>query len=105
MSRDFLVEEALRRREVFENLEKYLQKVKEAVKSVDKDAEIYLFGSVVEKTHTFSSDIDILVATDKDPALILATLWKAGIKTPFEIHVQKHEKAQLYKQRAKTQQL
>ncbi|MCX8201449.1 MAG: nucleotidyltransferase domain-containing protein [Candidatus Caldarchaeum sp.] len=88
--------EALRRREIFENLEKYLTKIKQTVEAVDQKAEIYLFGSVAEGTHTYSSDIDILVVTRIEPAAIHAELWKAGITTPFEIHVQPPEKAKQY---------
>ncbi|MCS7110309.1 MAG: nucleotidyltransferase domain-containing protein [Candidatus Caldarchaeum sp.] len=88
--------EALRRRKIFENLEKYLTKIKQTVEAVDEKAEIYLFGSVAEGTHTYSRDIDILVATRTEPAVIHAELWKAGITTPFEIHVQTPEKAKNY---------
>jgi hypothetical protein len=41
---DPLVEEALRRRAIFDNLEKYLARLKEIVQGVDPDAEVYLFG-------------------------------------------------------------
>ncbi|MDW7978480.1 MAG: nucleotidyltransferase domain-containing protein [Candidatus Caldarchaeum sp.] len=90
MSDDILVKEALRRREVFENLDKHLETVKQVVKTVDPGAEVYLFGSVLEGTHTLSSDVDILVATDANPAVVHAELWKAGIKPTFEIHVHTH---------------
>ena len=62
---------------------------------------MYLFGSTAEKRHTYSSDIDILIITKKDPARVQCELWKTGIKDPFEIHVQPPEKLQLYKTKAK----
>ncbi|MGB9660338.1 MAG: nucleotidyltransferase domain-containing protein [Nitrososphaerales archaeon] len=49
---------------------------------------MFLFGSVAENTHTISSNIDVLIVTDVEPAKVHFELWKAGIKEPFEIHVQ-----------------
>jgi len=81
------VEEAKRRAEIFRDLEKYLGVIAEAVKEIDGDAEVYLFGSVAEGRHTLSSDIDVLVVTDKPPGEVLAKLWERGVEDPFEIHV------------------
>jgi predicted nucleotidyltransferase/regulator of replication initiation timing len=71
---DPLVEEALRRRAIFDNLEKYLARLKEVVQGVDPDAEVYLFGSVAEKRHGYSSDIDILIITEKERIEVLEAL-------------------------------
>lgn len=101
MSRELLVKRALDRQETFRNLPKYLGIIKQTIQNLDSKAEIYLFGSVAEKKHSYSSDIDILVITTLSPANVLSDLWKAGIKEPFEIHVHTAEKADLYKQRAK----
>ena len=60
-----------------------------------------MFGSVAEKEHNLSSDIDILIITRMYPARIYSELWKAGIKEPFEIHVYAPEKADFFKTRAK----
>lgn len=62
---------------------------------------MYLFGSTPEKRHTYSSDIDVLIITEKEPARVHFELWKAGIKDPFEIHVQPREKLHLYRRKAK----
>jgi predicted nucleotidyltransferase len=62
---------------------------------------VYLFGSTPEKRHTYSSDIDVLIITKKEPARVHYELWKAGIKEPFEIHVQPPEKLHLYRRKAK----
>lgn len=91
----------MRRREVFKNLEKYLKVIKEVVEKLDPDADIYMFGSVVEGKNNFSSDVDILIITKLYPAKIHSELWKAGIKEPFEIHVQTPDKIALYGARAK----
>jgi len=68
---------------------------------LDSHAEAYLFGSVAENRHTYSSDIDVLIVTRAEPAIVHFELWKSGIKEPFEIHVQPPEKTDPYKRRAK----
>jgi len=62
---------------------------------------MFLFGSVAENTHTISSDIDVLIVTNVEPAKVHFELWKAGIKEPFEIHVQPPKKVYFYQRRAK----
>lgn len=101
MSHKILVEVALKRREVFSKLQEYLRVIKDVVCKLDSKAEVYMFGSVAEKNYNYSSDIDILVITRVHPANVLLELWKAGIKDPFEVHVQTPEKAVFYKTRAK----
>ena len=99
--RKLLIKEAKRRAEIFKNLDKYLKKITEIVKELDKNAEVYLFGSVAQGKHLLSSDIDILVVTNLAPAKVLAILWEKGIKDPFEIHVVTKEMLEIYKRRAK----
>ena len=98
--RKLLVEEAKRRAEIFGNLDKY-QKIVEIVKELDRNAEVYLFGSVAEGKHLLSSDIDILVVTNLAPREVLAILWERGIRDPFEIHVVTKDMLEIYKGRAK----
>lgn len=100
-SNDIILKDALKRKEIFTNLGKYLETIKEVVHKMDPDAEVFLFGSVAENTHTLSSDIDVLVVTRLEPARVYFELWKSGIKDPFEIHVQPPEKVILYQRRAK----
>ena len=97
MPHEILVKTALKRQEAFRNLGKHLKTIKETVNELDPQAEVYLFGSVAEKKHNYSSDIDILIITKLHPAMIHAELWKAGIKEPFEIHVHPPEKAAFFK--------
>ncbi len=101
MSHKILVDAALKRRKAFEKLPEYLRTIKDTVCKLDPKAEVYIFGSVAEKNYNYSSDIDILIITRGHPAQVLSELWKAGIKDPFEIHVQTPEKAMFYKTRAK----
>jgi len=96
-----LVEEAKRRAEIFRDLDKYLKKIVEIVKELDRNAEVYLFGSVAEGKHLLSSDIDILVVTNLAPGKVLAILWEKGIKDPFEIHVATKEMLKIYRRRSK----
>ena len=100
-SEELLVKEAKRRAEVFRNLNRYLRILASVVEQIDDKAEVYLFGSVAEGGHLLSSDIDVLVVTDKSPAEVLKKLWEAGIKDPFEIHVATEEQLKLYKAKAK----
>jgi len=101
MSSEVLLKRALERREVFRNLEKHIQTIKEIVSKIDPKAEVYIFGSAANNKHTYSSDIDTLIITVAQPARVHVELWKAGIKEPFEIHVQPPERADLYRRRAK----
>lgn len=96
-----IIREAIRRREVFDNLEKYMKIIKEVVQEIDPYAEAYLFGSVAENRHTYSSDIDVLIITDIDPKIMISALWRAGIEDPLEIHIHKREKLVLYEKSAK----
>ena len=71
------------------------------MRSIDENAEVYLFGSVAEGRYVLSSDIDILVDTGRSPGEVLAALWEKGIKEPFEIHVINKDMLKIYERRAK----
>lgn len=101
MSNELLVKTALRRQEAFKNLAKHLQTIKSTVHKLDPEAEVYMFGSVVTKRHSYSSDIDILVITKLYPAEVYSELWRAGIRDPFEIHARSPEEAAFYRARTK----
>jgi len=95
-----LIQRGLERQKIFRNLEKYLSIIKTVIKQLDSTAIIYLFGSVAEKTHTYRSDIDILIITNQEPAIIHKALWNAGIKEPFEIHIHTSEYAPVFTNRS-----
>lgn len=101
MADRLLIEDAKRRQEVFKNLDKYLAVIKYVVKSLDPDAEVYLFGSVAEGRHILTSDIDVLVITTINPGVVLEKLWRAGIGDPFEIHVRSPDMLPLYRRHSK----
>jgi predicted nucleotidyltransferase len=101
MSHEILVKAALKSQEGFKNLAEHLETIKTTVHKLDPKAEIFIFGSVAEKNYNYSSDIDILIISKLHPANILLELWKAGIRDPFEIHVQTPEKAVNYRKRTK----
>jgi len=90
---DIMVEEAKRRREIFGNLDRYLTGILNVVKAYDGDAEVYLFGSVLESRHLLSSDIDVLIVTDIHPGRMLSILWREGFEDPFEFHIISRERA------------
>lgn len=100
-SEKLLVSESKRRAQIFNNLDKYLKMIVDAVKMLDRDAEVYLFGSVADGKYLLSSDIDILLVTEMPPGKAIAELWKSGITDPFEIHVITKNAYELYRRRAK----
>jgi predicted nucleotidyltransferase len=96
-----LIDEALRRKRVFAELDKWLRVIKERVLEVDPCAEVYLFGSVAEGRYTYSSDIDVLVVTDRGVEEVLPRLWEAGVGDPLEIHVRPRSTLEQYRRRGK----
>jgi predicted nucleotidyltransferase len=98
---EHLVKDALRRREIFSNLGMYLERLKEIVLRVDPKAEVYLFGSVAEGKHNYSSDVDILVVTEEDKLRILEAIAKEEFAKIFEIHVRKPGETAWYKKMTK----
>ena len=72
MSEELLVREAKLRAEVFKNLPKYLEAIVKVARELDENAEVYLFGNVVNRKHLLSSDIDVLIATNKPPEEVLS---------------------------------
>ena len=101
MSERIIVREALRRREVFTKLEKWLELIASVVKQLDPEAEVYLFGSVAEGRYNLSSDIDVLVVTEEEPPRVIAELVKRGVGDPFEIHVVRQRYVQTYAERSR----
>jgi predicted nucleotidyltransferase len=101
MSHEILLRTALRRREAFRRLTEHLDAIKKTIHKLDPKAEVFIFGSVAEGRYNYSSDIDILIVTGVNPANVHYELWRAGIRDPFEIHVQTPEKAVFYEKRAK----
>jgi predicted nucleotidyltransferase len=100
MSYDIIVQTALERQEAFRSLTKHLKTIKQTARKLDSKAETYLFGSVAEKKHNYSSDIDILIVTKLRPERVLAELWNAGIEEPFEVHVHTTKEAEFFKKTA-----
>jgi predicted nucleotidyltransferase len=95
------VKTALKRREAFRNLAEHLKTIRRIVHKLDPEAEAFVFGSVAEKKHNYSSDIDVLIVTRMSPAEVSSELWKAGIREPFEIHVHTPEEAVFYQKRVR----
>ncbi|MGC8981897.1 MAG: nucleotidyltransferase domain-containing protein [Minisyncoccia bacterium] len=78
----------------FKNPIYYARKIKnKAKKLLGKDTKIYLFGSIVRKNFTYSSDIDILIVSKRlknlknRSRLRLKLLEDIGEDSPFEIHL------------------
>jgi predicted nucleotidyltransferase len=84
------------REKYFKDYKSYAKILKETAKKVLKDekVKVLVFGSVVENDFTLSSDIDVLVISDKSPrkgikrGKVLSKLYSSiGESHPFEIHL------------------
>ena len=80
------------RKKYCQNYRHYAKLIKNAVNLAD--AEVVIFGSVVEDEYTMASDIDILIISDDVPmglgerAKILSKINKMlGYFHPFELHL------------------
>jgi predicted nucleotidyltransferase len=72
-------------------LRNYLEvakRVKDVVHSIDPNARVYVFGSVVRGDYTASSDIDLLVVTSNSKLKydIMVAVYKE-VDVPVELHV------------------
>ncbi len=91
------------RRKYFEDLENYLEKIKEVVAENNPDAKVYLFGSVAEGNYSVGlSDIDVAVVSeefrDREKKLeIFGKLTKTFFDSPFEFHVLTPEQWEVFK--------
>ncbi len=91
------------RRKYFENLEFYLNIIKQRVKRRIPGAKLYLFGSTVEgKIHPLS-DIDIAIVSDsvpervKDIAKFKLEILENFELSPFELHVLNEREWEFYR--------
>jgi hypothetical protein len=69
------------------------KKIKEIVNNFDHSARLYVFGSLVKGYYTASSDIDILVVTDRIDLKydMMVAVYKA-IEAPIELHIVTEDK-------------
>jgi predicted nucleotidyltransferase len=95
-----IVEEVLRRRKIFDNLPNYLGIIKNTVREIDKDASVFLFGSVAEGRNLYSSDIDVLIVSELKPEFIRLRLWKERIGDPFQILILSKKRLDGFSKRA-----
>ena len=93
---EILIDEVRRRRRYFDRALDYAREIGRIASELlgDEGVEVYLFGSFAEGRHTPSSDIDILVVSEKAPRtaggraeIIGAILRRIGLDSPFEIHL------------------
>jgi len=94
MSRELILKEVERRERVFSRLWEYLAAIKEAVRELDPDAEVYLFGSVARGEARPDSDVDVLVVSDRYgdevgrvAEVLLRIEERLGFVVVLEVHV------------------
>jgi len=93
---DILLEETKEYRVYFDNYLRYLKIIKEEVKKILKDAEVFIFGSILKGKFNPASDIDVLIVSKSlDPSkksLVKSLLYKKiGFFSPFEFHLASDE--------------
>lgn len=88
----------------FENYLEYAKIIKKLAIELLGEAEVLLFGSVVEGKATMASDIDVLVISKNTPKRISdrakitsEILKRIDVFAPFEIHLIKEEEFERYK--------
>jgi len=100
---EFLIDVYERRKKYFENLDEFLKEVKEIVRRDVQDAEMYLYGSVVEGDYSIGlSDIDVAIVSDvfedRNRKLeFFGKLIKKFFDSPFEFHVLTKKEWEMYK--------
>ncbi|ADC65217.1 DNA polymerase beta domain protein region [Ferroglobus placidus DSM 10642] len=101
---DVVREIAKEERKYFENYIYYAKLIKEKAKELLGEAEVYVFGSVVEGKHTPASDIDVLVVSKNMPkkqserGRIRAEILKSiDVFAPFEIHLANEKEFEWYR--------
>jgi len=82
----------LRVLEYLRNYREVAEKVRDVIRSIDPEAKVYVFGSVVEGRYTALSDIDILVITNNinKKYEIMAKVY-SSIEAPIELHITTEE--------------
>ncbi len=84
-----------RRKNAFDNINENLKDLLNLIKSVDRNSELYLFGSVLKGNYNYASDIDILIITENKD-IIYNALWNSDYSDPYEFHVKSVEEAKYY---------
>lgn len=91
------------RKEFFANYKAYCEKIKKMVKSVCKDAEVFVFGSVLKGDYSVGlSDIDVAIVSEtfknrKEKLKVLDILLEEFFFSPFEFHVLTKKEWEFYK--------
>ncbi len=91
-----LADRIRRRREIFENLDYMLGRIRMVVADLDPHADVYLFGSAASRQNETPGDVDVLIVSDLRPEKVIAHLWKMGFSDPFEFHVRTGDQAKPY---------
>jgi predicted nucleotidyltransferase len=94
-----MLDRMIKTKEMINNHKEYLKKINKNIKIVLKDAQVYLFGSVIEGNLVAASDIDILIIADipkkhlKRAEIVAKIEEKSGLPLshPFEFHLLNQE--------------
>jgi predicted nucleotidyltransferase len=90
-----MLDRMIKAKEIIKNYKEYLKIINKNIKLVLKDAQVYLFGSILEGNLVAASDIDILIIADvpkkhlKRAEIIAKIEEKSGLPLshPFEFQL------------------
>jgi predicted nucleotidyltransferase len=84
-----------KRKKIFDNLNFNLKEITANIKNIDREANIYLFGSVLKGNNNMASDIDILIVTENKER-VMKYIWDNNYSDPFEFHIRNEKESRAY---------
>jgi predicted nucleotidyltransferase len=88
---DIYIREAKRLEKIYRNPYDLLRRIKNDLRRIVPDAEVYLFGSIAKGKYTMASDIDVLVVVDSTNKLnvdrVKVFIKRKYIEYPIELHI------------------
>lgn len=99
-----MLEMMIRTNNMIKNHKKYLKKIESSIKTILKDPQIFLFGSIIDGNLVAGSDIDILIIANvpkkhlKRAEIIAEIEENAGLPLshPFEFHLLTQEEVNIW---------
>jgi len=100
---DLVLSQKKEEEKYFKNYSSYAKKIAIITRKSLPDLKIYLFGSILKNKQTPSSDIDLLIFSEKMPQRLSARnrikvkiLKEIGFFSPFELHLVNREEFEFY---------
>jgi len=101
---DLVLSQKKEEEKYFKNYSSYARKIAIMARESLPDVKVFLFGSVLKNEQTPSSDIDLLIFSEKMPKKLsernrikVKILKEVGFFSPFELHLVDKEEFEFYK--------